>query len=225
MTDLSDVTGEQRALLPLVYSFRRCPYAMRARMALVLSGHRVRIRELILRDKPEAMLEASPKGTVPVLVLPTGDVIDESLAVMIWAIDEGSGPLQRPSDDERALIERNDGPFKHDLDRYKYPNRYEGVDPIAHRASGGEFIQALNERIIHHGQLAGEHSGFADYAIFPFIRQFRIADQEWFDAQDWSGVHGWLQGHLASDVFLQIMQKYPLWNDTQDECLLEPLAA
>ncbi|MEO1657586.1 MAG: glutathione S-transferase [Pseudomonadota bacterium] len=205
--------------LPLLYSFRRCPYAMRARMALLLNGKTVRLRELILRDKPEEMLEASPKGTVPVLVLPDGTVIDESLAVMEWAITTGEGALEAPTEDERSLIDRNDGPFKHDLDRYKYPNRYDDVDPLAHRSSGAEFLSTLNERLRSAGHLSAHTDGFADIGIFPFVRQFRIADQAWFDAQDWPALHAWLDRHMTRDLFTKAMAKFPLWKETGEEVL------
>ena len=173
--------------LPILYSFRRCPYAMRARMALVLCGQKVRLRELVLRDKPAEMLEVSPKGTVPVLILPDGRVIDESLDVMHWAVGQaGEGaPIAPPTDDMLALITENDGPFKGHLDRYKYATRYEDVDEVEHREAGAVFVARLNEQLAMAGQLFGPEPGFADYAIFPFIRQFRVADPDWFDKQDW----------------------------------------
>ncbi|MEM9233948.1 MAG: glutathione S-transferase [Pseudomonadota bacterium] len=204
--------------LPILYSFRRCPYAMRARMALLLCGRKVRLRELILRDKPEEMLAASPKGTVPVLVLPDGKVIDESLAVMEWALAQNSN-LAPPIEEMQELIAENDGPFKHHLDRYKYTNRYEDADETEHREAGAAFIAKLNSRLEQHGQLYDQRPSFADYAIFPFIRQFRIADIDWFDAQDWQPLHAWLKGHMESDLFKAIMVKFPLWNDTGEEIL------
>jgi len=206
-----------QADLPILYSFRRCPYAMRARMALLLSGKTVRLRELILRDKPAEMLAASPKGTVPVLVQPDGQVIDESLAVMQWAIETGTACLDLPTQAELDLIERNDGPFKADLDRYKYPNRYEDVDLAEHQANGAAFLSLLNEQLSASGTLSTEQGGFADIAIFPFIRQFRIADPQWFDAQDWPALHAWLKRHMESALFSQAMTKFSLWNETGEE--------
>ncbi|NNU16366.1 glutathione S-transferase [Parvularcula sp. ZS-1/3] len=203
--------------LPTLYSFRRCPYAMRARMALVVTGQRVMLRELILRDKPPEMLAASPKGTVPVLVLPNGEVIDESLAVMDWAASKAPDAFGLPTPDGAQLIERNDGQFKRDLDRYKYPTRYEDVDPLEHRASGAEFLTAIDEALSGTGQLQGQEAGYTDYAVFPFIRQFRIADPEWFDAQPWPQLHPWLQAHITSDLFKQIMRKYSLFAETGEE--------
>ena len=211
--------------LPLLYSFRRCPYAMRARMALVSTGHEVRLRELILRDKPQGMLDASPKGTVPVLILPGGEVIDESLAVMEWAVRTRPGTLGAPGELGRELIAYNDGSFKRDLDRYKYPNRYEDVDPLAHRTSGAEFLSRLDTLLAESGQLSGKRAGYTDFAIFPFVRQFRIADMAWFDDQDWPHLHPWLQAHMASDLFSWIMRKFPLWNETQEEIAFGPISS
>ena len=190
---------------------------MRARMAILLSGQKVRLRELILRDKPAEMLEASPKGTVPVLVLASGKVIDESLAVMEWAAQLAPSKIDLPTEESRALIARNDGQFKHDLDRYKYPSRYEDVDPMAHRQSGGEFLSALNTQLEGQAELSGAKPGFADFAIFPFVRQFRIADPEWFDAQPWPALHPWLERHMTSDLFAAAMKKFSLWNETGEE--------
>lgn len=215
---MSEADAIPHESLPVFYSFRRCPYAMRARMALILGARKVRLRELILRDKPEEMLEASPKGTVPVLILPSGQVIDESLAVMNWAL-EGSPLLDEPTEDLRKLVTENDGPFKYHLDRYKYATRYEDVDETEHREEGSAFISMLNERLASKGQLSGARPGFADYAIFPFIRQFRIADPEWFDAQDWPHLHPWLKTHMKSDLFTRIMPKFPLWKETGEEIL------
>lgn len=211
--------------LPVLYSFRRCPYAMRARIALMLTGQRVRLRELILRDKPEEMLEASPKGTVPVLILPDGTVIDESLAVMEWASSQSPDELASLTDEMRALIAGNDGSFKHHLDRYKYATRYEDADEEEHRVAGAQFLSGLNERLSAGGQLFGSEPGFADYAIFPFVRQFRIPDKEWFDAQDWPALHVWLGGHMESDLFASVMKKYPLWKETGEETLFGATAS
>jgi len=211
------VEGDTSTDLPVLYSFRRCPYAMRARMALILAGKTVRLRELILRDKPAEMLEASPKGTVPVLVLTDGTVLDESLDVMRWAMGEDwiTGA-------HAQFVERNDGPFKRDLDRYKYPNRYEDVDPLTHRQQGAAFLQDLEAVLAQQPQLAGERAGPPDYAIVPFVRQFRIADAAWFDEQPWPRLHAWLAQHMESDVFVRCMTKFALWNESREEHLFPP---
>ena len=183
-------------VLPILYSFRRCPYAMRARMAIVRTGFKIEHREVILRDRPAHMMEISPKGTVPVLLLPDGTVIEESLEIMefvqSWNLNE----------DERNWVNRNDNEFKFHLDRYKYPNRYDGVNHLEHREAASEFISDLNQNI---------PKGNLSDAIFPFIRQFANHDREWFDTQDWDNVHEWLGGNLSSAEFKICMTKYEQW--------------
>ena len=195
---------------PVLYSFRRCPYAMRARLALAISGTRCELREVKLSAKPQEMLEVSPKGTVPVLVLPDGRVIDESLDIMRWSLEtrDPEGWLTR---DDPALVEANDGSFKHDLDRYKYPERY-GSDPLEHRAKALEFLRALDDRLASDGQLCGPMRGFADIAIFPFVRQFAAVDREWFDSLGLDRLKSWLDGHLNSDLFAAAMMRVKPWS-------------
>lgn len=205
--------------VPVLYSFRRCPYAMRARMAVAISKTRTSLREVLLKDKPGEMIAVSQKGTVPVLI-ENGAVIDESLSVMEWALlkNDPEGWLAT-KDDAAALIEENDGTFKHHLDRYKYATRYEDADPDTHRSAGMKFIEKLEARL--HGQafLSGDVRGFADIAIFPFIRQFRIADPQWFDAAPIPNVQKWLSRLMASDLFASVMRKYPLWKETGEAFL------
>ena len=203
---------------PILYSFRRCPYAMRARMALMASGQTVRLREVVLRDKPAEMLEASPKGTVPVLVLEDGTIIDESLDVIAWALSQND-PGSWKTDEAADLIAEADGPFKKALDRYKYPNRYEdeGVDKLEQRAKGREFLAKLDARLADHNQLLGDEITEADIAIFPFIRQFANTDRSWFDAEPLPHLQRWLAGHLESDLFLSVMKKYPQWKTGDEE--------
>lgn len=201
--------------IPILYSFRRCPYAMRARMAIAASGTPVRLREILLKDKPDDMLAASPKGTVPVLV--DGDTaVDESLDVMLWALarNDPEGWLSRKDD---ALIAENDGPFKHHLDRYKYSTRYKDADAETHRADGFEFLQKLDASLMDSEYLHGDKRGFTDIAIFPFVRQFRIADKDWFDAAPIPNVQRWLKALTESALFKSVMEKYPLWKDTGEE--------
>lgn len=207
---------------PILYSFRRCPYAMRARMALFISGTPVRLREVVLRDKPAEMIAASPKATVPVLVLDDGsnggEVVDESLSIMHWALERADphGWLQDNAA-SAALIAEADSDFKANLDRYKYPTRYDDVDPIAHRSAGLEFLVKLDKRLAEHGQLLGDQARLADFAIFPFIRQFANNDRNWFDAQPISALQTWLAGHLESELFAVIMTKYPQWKTGDPE--------
>lgn len=203
---------------PILFSFRRCPYAMRARMALLVSETPVRLREVVLRDKPEEMIEVSPKATVPVLLPEEGRVIDESLAIMLWAL-ERNDPHDWLDNQQASLdlIREADGGFKDNLDRYKYPTRYEGVDPIEQRDAGVVFLKKLDEMIAPEGQLLGAESRLADYAIFPFVRQFANTDREWFDALPLPALQKWLEGHLTSDLFATTMTKYPQWKSGDPE--------
>ncbi len=184
---------------------------MRARLALAISGTQVELREVKLSAKPSEMLEASPKGTVPVFVLPDGRVIDESLDVMHWALALNDPEHWLKRTDE-ALIARNDGPFKHDLDRYKYPDRH-GSDSLAHRQSGLTFLHTLDERLAAHGQLCGPVRGLADMAVMPFVRQFAAVDPAWFAAQPLPHLQRWLAGHCESALFGAIMTKFAPWRD------------
>lgn len=199
--------------LPILYSFRRCPYAMRARLALAASETEVEHREVLLRDKPTEMLAASPKGTVPILVLPDGQVIEESLDIMRWALGRSDprGWLA-PGETMFELVSQNDGPFKQALDRYKYPDRYEGEDALENRARGLEILTVLEARFAESKHLCGETMSLADAAIFPFVRQFAHTDRDWFAQQALPHLQAWLAAHLASPVFVAIMHKYPLWH-------------
>ena len=194
---------------PILYSFRRCPYAMRARMGLWASGTACELREVVLARKPQAMLDASPKGTVPVLVLPDGSVIEESLEILRWALARND-PKDWLERDDPDLIHRNDGAFKHHLDRYKYHTRYD-CDPIEHRTAALDILHDLDARLQSRANLCGEKRGLADIALFPFIRQFANTDRAWFDVLPLAGLQRWLKRHLASDLFASIMAKYPAW--------------
>ena len=195
--------------LPILYSFRRCPYAMRARLAVRIAGLACELREVKLAAKPAAMLDASPKGTVPVLVLGDGTVIAESLDVMRHALaqHDPEGWLEHSDAD---LIARNDGAFKHHLDRYKYPDRH-ASDPIEHRSAALAILIDLDTRIAANGQLCGPTRSLADMAILPFVRQFAATDRSWFDAQPLPALRRWLDTHLASDLFTSVMDKHAPW--------------
>ena len=199
---------------PVLYSFRRCPYAMRARMALIAAGIEVELREVVLRDKPREMIEASPKATVPVLILPDGRVLDESLDVMDWALGQSdeSGLLRAQTADQRALIAAMDKDFKPHLDRYKYLSRYPDEPSADHRTMGLSWIEThLAPRLRQSKNLFGEQVSFADIASFPFVRQYAHVDRDWFYATVSSEVGAWLKGHIASDRFKAIMTKYDQW--------------
>ena len=202
--------------LPILYSFRRCPYAMRARLALAVSGQSCELREVVLRAKPEALLSASPKGTVPVLVLPKQQVIDQSLDIMRWALAQHDPehwltPDQGSVADMDALISQCDGSFKTHLDRYKYPDRYENSDALAHRSAGSAYLQTLDTRLQTHPYLLGSHPSLADMAIAPFVRQFAHVDISWFESQPWSALARWLTTFMTSPRFAHIMKKYAAW--------------
>lgn len=204
------------AVLPLLYSFRRCPYAMRARLALYASGIAVEHREVELKNKPSCMLAASPKGTVPVLVLPDGTVIDESLDIMRWAL-QAQDPLHWwPNDPLRlsetmAFIGENDGPFKYALDRYKYPHRFGLADGAAWRDAGAKFLMQLQAVLAMQHHLAGQQWGLCDAALAPFVRQFAHTDRAWFAAQQWPHLVRWLEEFEGSAAFAAIMYKYCPW--------------
>ena len=209
---------------PILYSFRRCPYAMRARMALWIAGLAVELREVKLADKPAELLAASAKATVPVLDFRDGSVIDESIAVMRWALHQ-SDPENWLSGDDLELIEEADGPFKHHLDRYKYPNRYEnepGFGTIDHQAEGLKILKGWDARLSRYGQLNSSERSLADIALFPFIRQFANHDRAWFDAQDLPHLQRWLAGHLDSDLFKNIMPKFTPWKAGDEPVLFGP---
>ncbi|MGB2509448.1 MAG: glutathione S-transferase N-terminal domain-containing protein, partial [Candidatus Puniceispirillaceae bacterium] len=175
---------------PIFWSFRRCPYAMRARLAIAASGQKVQLREILLRNKPADFLATSPKGTVPVLKLENGQVIDESRDIMFWALGQNDPEnwlavwRQNPAL-AMVFLDRLDGAFKHDLDRYKYASRYNRDAGSAHRDSGGAFLAALDQNLQQTGALSGPQLGLLDFASLPFVRQFRIADPDWFDDQSW----------------------------------------
>jgi len=208
--------------LPILYSFRRCPFAMRARMALYSSRQAYVLREVLLRDKPDAMLRLSTKGTVPVLHLPDGQVIDESLDVMRWALarNDPQGWLNPPVDEMNKLIAICDTDFKTHLDRYKYASRYDDNDPLEHRRAGERFIQDLDARLGATAYLFGEHKTLADIAIAPFVRQFALADWDWFFATPHVNAQRWLSAFIASAPFTAVMDKYDPWSPGDADTLI-----
>ncbi len=196
--------------LPVLYSFRRCPYAMRARMAVAGSGVRVELREVVLRDKPAEMLEASPKGTVPVLVLSDGRVLEESLDIMRWALSQGD-PEGWLGHEDQNLISASDGPFKQALDRYKYPHRYDLTDGAVHRDAALGHLATLNALLTDAPYLGGATPAFTDIALFPFVRQFAATDAAWFAALPLPALQSWLSALVGSELFAAIMTRYPQW--------------
>jgi glutathione S-transferase len=205
---------------PILYSFRRCPYAMRARLALLSSGSVCEIREVKLSAKPPELLAASPKATVPVLVLPDGRVIEESLEVMRWALQHRD-PDRWLEHDDSALISANDGAFKFHLDRYKYPERHSS-NPADHREAGVKILTALETRLAAGGHLCGSALGLTAAAILPFVRQFAATDPSWFAAQPLPQVQAWLNRFLGSPLFAAAMVRLAPWR-AGDEPTLFPV--
>jgi glutathione S-transferase len=205
------------ASLPVLYSFRRCPYAIRARLALRYSGIKVALREVDLGDKPPEMLAASPKGSVPVLVLEKGseqpEVIDESLDVMLWALaqNDPDGWLDIDIHAARQLVDANDDQFKPWLDRYKYPEHFEKLEPGEARGHCETFLQQLEHRLHADNYLCGDTVSIVDMAMYSFVRQFAFVDTGWFAASSLVGVNRWLNDFLEGALFTAVMEKYPKW--------------
>ena len=190
---------------PVLFSFRRCPYAIRARMALFVSRAVFRLVEVKLSDKPAEMIAMSPKGTVPVLVLPDGRVIDQSLDIMRWAL-AGHDPEGWLGGDDLALIDTNDGPFKFHLDRYKYPDRHNS-DPREHRSAAFDLLVELEHRLHDQPYLCGRTRTLTDAALMPFVRQFARTDPTWFEQQPLPELQRWLGQQLSSPLFERVMAR------------------
>lgn len=190
---------------------------MRARLALHASGLGFEHREIELKRKPAHMLALSPKGSVPVLWLPAdAQVVDQSLDIMLWALQQHDPQHWLPADasvlkDWLVQIERNDGDFKHHLDRYKYPSRFGLSDGLSHRAAGAQHLLQLDEVLAHQAFLSGPRWGLLDAAQAPFVRQFAHTGPSWFAAQPWPRLAAWLTAFEASVDFAAIMTKHPLW--------------
>ncbi len=213
MTEGSGHKNEVMPHLPVFWSFRRCPYAMRARLAVQSAGIEVELREILLRDKPNAFLETSPSGTVPCLKL-EDRALDESLDIMVWALsaNDPDGWLDMPAEGW-DLIKANDGPFKAALDHTKYSVRYPDLDVATEREKASVHLHGLNARLSKNGWLFGRRATLADYAILPFVRQFANIDRAWFNEQSWTATRNWLDRYCDSEQFASIMVKFPLWSD------------
>ena len=218
--------------LPILYSFRRCPYAMRARLAIAASGVQCELREVVLRNKPEALLQASPKATVPVVVLESGQVLEQSLDIMLWALGSSDPqswlvPEQGGQPAMLALIQECDEGFKPQLDRYKYPQRFahegqeQDLDAAArwHRERGAQWLGGLEARLEKSAYLFGGRASLADMAIAPFVRQYAHVSREWFDAQPWPHLLAWLNAWMTTALFERVMQKHPAWEPGAEQVL------
>lgn len=189
---------------------------MRARLALMVSNRACELREVVLRDKPQEMFEVSAKGTVPILIDVDGRVLDQSIDIMLWGLRQNDPekwliPEQGSVAEMLALIAEFDDGFKYHLDRYKYPERYPGVDAQTHRHEGALYLEKLNARLNAAKYLFGNNIALADMAIAPFVRQFAHTDKGWFNQQPWPGLQAWLAGFTDSEIYSSVMQKYPKW--------------
>jgi glutathione S-transferase len=198
--------------LPILYSFRRCPYAIRARLAIAVSGLRVKLREVSLANKPVEMLKASPKGTVPVMVLPDGRVLEQSLEIMGHALElnDPFGWLGLVTAGSMAKVEMVDTIFKAHLDGYKYPDRHDNAREF-HRDSGLEILRGFDRLCAAQNYLAGPAFSLIDAAIFPFVRQYAAVDATWFDAQPIPALRTWMTEIASSTLFEAVMETYPIW--------------
>ena len=202
-------------MMPILYSYRRCPYAMRARMALQYAGIKFEHREIELRNKPQSMLLASPKGTVPVFCV-DGLILDQSLDIMHWALGK-SDPQSWGAVDtvlSQAWIEKNDGPFKVLLDQYKYPNRYSELNQGEVLGAALDLmLKPMETALESNPYLLGDNLTWVDIAIFPFIRQFSMVNPQEFHELPFASVKQWLKQHLESELFHSVMHKHPVWVD------------
>ena len=198
---------------PLLYSFRRCPYAMRARMAISYSGVEVIIKEVELKNKPQSMLDVSPKATVPVLVINQDKVIDESIDIIWWALEKNDnaswyhGQSESIQTEITALVAIFDNEFKPLLDNYKYSSRFPEKSADQHRQQTYPYLRQLDQRLSNHTFLLSDKITVADIAIFPFIRQFAFVDKQWFDKADYPSLQRWLVHFIDSSLFQTIMKK------------------
>ena len=221
--------SNQKSVLPILYSLRNCPYAMRARLAIYKAQYPVALRDIVLSNKPQAMLTASPKGTVPVLVMANNKVIDESLEIMMWAL-HASDPLDLLHTQQAnalpemlQLIGQFDTDFKTSLNTYKCAKRYQESNIIECRQACEQFIVQLEHRLSGHKYLQSNKESLADIALLPFIRQFARVERQWYLKSPYPKLRLWLNSYLHSPTFTKVMTKYPLWLETQQEVIFAEL--
>ncbi len=214
---------------PILYSLQNCPYAMRARLAILMSQQSVLIRAIVMKNKPADMLALSPKGTVPVLILgtePSTHVIDESLDIMLWALNLSDPDNLLYAEDAKALpemleiINENDQHFKPNLERYKRAKRYHGDNGEQCRLQCEPFIQALEQRLSQQPFLMGSTPSLLDFALLPFVRQYSRVNRQRYRHSSYTHLQNWLKQHLQSQLFSKAMLKYPLWSETHEENIL-----
>ncbi len=225
MNENANKNSAEMATLPILYSLRNCPYAMRARMAIFKSSQVVLLRDLVLSNKPEEMMQVSPKGTVPVLVLSNDSVVEESLDVMLWALRESDPRDLLHSIDVSILpemlklINEFDNEFKTCLEQYKCAKRYQEDNIEECRAACQQYLQKLEQCLSKHVFLMSDKESLADIALLPFIRQFARVERQWYLQSPYPKVRLWLNNYLQSAMFSKVMAKHPLWLDTQQEVL------
>ena len=227
--------------LPILYSLRNCPYAMRARLAIAASGQKVRLREVVLSQKPAQMLRASPKGTVPVLVLENKQVLEQSLEIMQWSFEQSdssnyllrcnakalsvANTEQHKSNainnsqqtDMHSLVALFDTEFKTCLEQYRSAKRYHDTQLVLHRNSCQVYLQMLEDRLSCNLYLCANTASVADLAIMPFIRQMARVERQWYLQSPYPKVRSWLDGFLQSPMFSKVMAQYPLWLEGNDD--------
>lgn len=216
---------------PILYSLRNCPYAMRARLAIFKSKLTVELRDVVLSNKPKAMLTASAKGTVPIIVLPSGQVIDESLSIMLWALNENDpnyllGDLTTERQNKSChlpemltLIQVFDDQFKGALEQYRCAKRYHEKNIEECRIACEVYIKQLEQRLSHHNYLFDNNESLADIALMPFIRQFAKVERQWYLQSPYPNVRRWLNSYLQSATFTKVMAKYPTWSPAENTVL------
>ncbi len=205
---------------PILYSFRRCPYAMRVRFCIRMSGIKVELREILLKKKPKEFLDSSFDGTVPILIIASNKVIQESLDIVNWVSTQNKNENLKIFD-PKNLISNYDTNFKYNLDRYKYPTRYEGIDPIYHRNENVKYLTSLNEQLSSSKFLSSDELNFLDYCIFPFVRQFRNVDHLWFESLNLVYLNKWYSLIVESREFNDIMKKYKVWESSDTPILTD----
>ncbi|OUS25370.1 glutathione S-transferase [Thalassotalea sp. 42_200_T64] len=204
--------------LPVLYSLRNCPFAMRARLAIYKSKLSIELRDVVLNNKPKEMLAASQKGTVPTLVLPSAQVIDESLEVMLWALNESDPDdlLHSGSAETLTLIAQFDDQFKSCLEQYKCAKRYHESNLAECRQACEVYVKDLEQRLTEHDYIINDKESLADIALLPFIRQFAKVERQWYLQSPYPKVKRWLNRYLQSAMFTKVMAKYPLWSENSE---------
>lgn len=211
--------------LPILYSLRRCPYAMRARLGLLLAKQPVLLRDVVMKNIPAELMAVSPKGTVPVLLLNDSSVIEESIDIMLWALKQNDPNNLLFSDQPNAfpemltLIDRNDNEFVASLENYKTAARYHDNSEAYHRQQCERFIDVIEQRLIGQDFLFGTRPSLADYALLPFIRQFSRVDRRWFLIAPYPNLQHWLTTHYKNPLYSKAMTQYPQWVDNHEEFL------